>query len=163
VASVIYHNLVEGYKPLNLWFVKRWFRHLLTNHNRKRYNLNIIYCTDEYLLEINKNHLGHDYYTDIITFDLSEPDSKLTEADIYISVERIQENANQNKVEVENETIRVLAHGILHLLGYKDKTDAEIKEMRNKEEESISLYHETNSKVPRGTGSRKSISRQKNK
>ena len=87
---------------------------------------------------INKSRLGHDYFTDIITFDQS--DSVALEADIFISVERVKENAISEKVDFNHEMHRVIIHGILHLLGYSDKTDAQKLEMRKKEDSCLSLY-----------------------
>ena len=96
--------------------------------------LNYIFCSDEYVLQVNRDYLQHDYYTDIITFDQSEEEDKLA-GDIFISVERVADNANQLGVSAEQEMRRVLAHGLLHLCGYGDKTHEEEALMRTKEEE----------------------------
>jgi len=100
-------------------------------------DLNYIFCSDEYLLQVNKDYLQHDYYTDIITFDQSEEDDKI-EGDIFISVDRVADNAKQQGVSTDQEMRRVLAHGLLHLCGYGDKTDEEVVTMRAKEDEWIS-------------------------
>lgn len=92
------------------------------------------------MLEINMAHLQHDTYTDIITFDLRENPIDPIEGEIYISIERVAENAITAGVDFENEFIRVVSHGLLHLLGYKDKTDAQAKEMRQEEEACLSLW-----------------------
>jgi rRNA maturation RNase YbeY len=102
-------------------------------------SLNYVFCTDDYLLDINKQFLKHDTLTDIITFDYSS--EGLLEGEIYISTERVQENAQTFTVDFNEELLRVMAHGVLHLLGYKDKTTAEQELMRNKEAEMISLFH----------------------
>lgn len=102
--------------------------------------LNIIFCSDEELLEINRTHLNHDYYTDIITFDLSETGSDQLVSDIFISTDRVKDNAGILGVNVENELHRVIFHGILHLLGFKDKSAVQQKEMRAKEEEWLNAY-----------------------
>lgn len=102
--------------------------------------LNFVLVNDGALLEINMAHLQHDTYTDIITFDLRENPIDPIEGEIYISFERVAENAITAGVDFENEFIRVVSHGLLHLLGYKDKTDAQAKEMRQEEEACLSLW-----------------------
>lgn len=97
-------------------------------------DLNYIFCSDDYVLQVNRDYLQHDYYTDIITFDQSEEAGKI-EGDIFISVDRVADNAAQAGVSAEQEMRRVLAHGLLHLCGYSDKTDEEQAQMRTKEEE----------------------------
>ncbi len=99
----------------------------------KTLSLNCILCSDDYLLNINKEFLQHDYYTDIITFPLEETTKKTT-AEIYMSVERIADNAIKNKTTFENEFNRVLFHGVLHLCGFGDKTKQEKIKMREKED-----------------------------
>ena len=101
-------------------------------------SLNFIFCSDDYLLEINKNHLNHDFYTDIITFDLSE--SKLIQGEIYISTERVKENAKSFQTSFKEEIHRVIFHGVLHLCGFKDKTHKEVELMRREEQKIINLY-----------------------
>lgn len=98
-----------------------------------------IFCSDEYLLNINKAHLQHDYYTDIITFDLSVSKSE-TIGEIYISIDRVRDNAANLKVSIKEELHRVIFHGALHLCGYKDKTPKHEKEMRRAEDKYLSMY-----------------------
>src|SRR5690606_7296868 len=100
--------------------------------------LNFILCSDEYLLDINKQYLNHDTYTDIITFDTSEEPGKIN-ADIFISIQREQENALNFKTEPTDELHRVMIHGVLHLVGYPDKTSPEKKLMRSKEDEYLAI------------------------
>ena len=97
--------------------------------------LHIVLCTDEFLLQMNQDHLGHDYYTDIITFDDSYNDQ--VRAELFISVDRIIDNAAKSKVKVEDEFDRVVVHGLLHCLGFMDKTDKEAAEMRKQEEAAL--------------------------
>lgn len=92
--------------------------------------INFIFCSDSYLLDINVNYLSHDYYTDIITFDYSE---EQIQSDIYISTERVFENSKLHEVDFLNELYRILIHGVLHLVGFKDKTDEEKNVMTQKE------------------------------
>lgn len=105
----------------------------------KKIAVSYVFCSDEYLLQINKDFLQHDYYTDIITFPLAETDKRV-EAEIYISIDRIKENAASLKVTFEQELYRVIFHGVLHLAGYKDKTKAEKEQMRKKEEQWMRAY-----------------------
>ena len=100
--------------------------------------MDLIFCSDAYLLQINEDFLGHSDLTDIITFDLS--DEQESSAEIYISIDRIRENAKSFGVSVENELHRVIFHGVLHLCGYKDKKPGDIKAIRLKEDEYLQSY-----------------------
>jgi probable rRNA maturation factor len=104
--------------------------------------LTYIFCSDEYLLEVNNNFLQHDSYTDIITFDLSESKSSSTIGEIYISVDRVKENTITHQTTFEQELHRVIFHGALHLCGYKDKTKKDALLMRDKEDDCLSMYFE---------------------
>ena len=97
----------------------------------------ILFCSDEYLLEINKKHLNHDYYTDIITFDYCV--EKIVSGDLYISIDRVKENAKVFNETFMNELTRVVIHGVLHLCGYNDKTDSDQKIMRNLENKYLAI------------------------
>ena len=114
----------------------RWIKRSIFSHNRALGNINYIFCSDKFLHRINKEYLKHDTYTDIITFDQSEEPEKI-EGDIYISVERVEENSALYHVPFQNELNRVMAHGILHLLGFNDKTKNEKEKMRRLEEEML--------------------------
>ncbi len=103
--------------------------------------INCVFCSDEYLLQINKKHLKHNFLTDIITFDFSEKKDQI-EGDLYISVDRVKENAKKYGDTFKTETIRVVLHGLLHLIGYKDKSEKEKKRMRVLENKYVSLYME---------------------
>ena len=118
---------------------KRWLKNIATKAGFNIRELNYVFCSDEYLYQINLEYLNHETYTDIITFDNSEKEFDLS-GDIFISIDRVNENAKTHNQEIETELSRVLAHGLLHLMGYKDKTKEESTLMRQKEEESISLY-----------------------
>ena len=117
--------------------ISKWINHVVQQHQKDPNELNIIFCNDEYLLEINKQYLNHDYYTDIITFPHSEEE---VYGDLYISIDRVRENAKNLSIDQELEILRVIIHGVLHLLGFKDKTKKEIEVIRKKEDEAISLY-----------------------
>ncbi|KAA9352797.1 rRNA maturation RNase YbeY [Larkinella humicola] len=115
---------------------RQWLTALALKEGFSVGELNYIFCSDEYLLQVNREYLEHDYYTDIITFDNSEEENRL-EGDIFVSIDRVRDNARQLNIPEEQELRRVLAHGLLHLCGYGDKTDEEVKRMREKEEESL--------------------------
>ena len=104
-------------------------------------SLDIVFCSDEYLLDINKANLNHDYFTDTITFDFTPKGQKETIGEIYISTERVKENAATYKTSFQNELIRVMIHSSLHLCGYKDKSPSQKKEMTRLEDQYIKTYY----------------------
>ena len=116
-----------------------WIKAVFVSEGKRFEEINYIFCDDEYLLKINKEYLNHDYYTDIITFDNSV--SSLIMSDIYISVERVKENASHYVVDFMDELRRVMIHGVLHLCGYKDKTTEEQELMTVKENEKLLMFH----------------------
>ena len=118
----------------------KWLENIITSENKKLGEINYIFCDDDYLLKVNQDYLQHDYYTDIITFDYVK--GKTISGDIFVSLPRISDNASSLSKNFEEEFRRVLAHGILHLCGYKDKTEEEQKEMRNKEDFYLNLFKE---------------------
>ncbi|MDR3047948.1 MAG: rRNA maturation RNase YbeY [Bacteroidales bacterium] len=120
---------------------KNWLKTIIEKENKKTGEIVYLFCNDEKMLEINQKFLQHDFYTDIITFDNTE--GQKISGDIIISVDRVKENAQIYGVTFQNELKRVIAHGVLHLLGYKDKTKFEQDKMRQKEEESIILFGQT--------------------
>ena len=115
--------------------LKQWLNQIIVAHKGKLSFINYIFCDDEYLHKINVEYLNHDTYTDIITFDYEE---EVIESDIFISIDRVKENAKELKVSFEEELHRVMAHGALHLLGFGDKTPEEKLKMRELEEECLS-------------------------
>jgi len=119
--------------------IKNWLKAIATKEDLAIKELNYIFLSDEDLLKINIEYLNHNTYTDIITFDNSEEKGKI-ESDIFISLERVMANAEKFNTTFENELLRVLAHGLLHLCGYKDKKKSDIEIMRKKEEESLLLF-----------------------
>jgi len=118
--------------------IRTWLKSIAKKEKYSILELNYIFCSDEYLLQMNKDFLDHDYYTDIITFDNSEVKGKI-EGDIFISIDRVKDNSQLQKTSIKDELHRVLAHGLLHLTGYKDKTSKEQEMMRKKEDASLSL------------------------
>lgn len=115
----------------------RWLRFVAEAEAKRIGDVNIIFCTDPYILDVNINYLGHDYYTDIITFDYVEGD--VLSGDLFISIDSVRENASFYGAEFTTELRRVMVHGLLHLIGYDDHTSEEQKEMRSKEDYYLSL------------------------
>jgi len=117
---------------------KKYIQSIFRKEGKKLKSLNCIFCTDKELLKINRKYLKHDFYTDIITFDLSE--NEAIEAEIYISIDRIRKNARLFGIPFKSELQRVIFHGVLHLCGYNDKTKAETKKIRKKEDHYLKKY-----------------------
>ncbi|MDP2089245.1 MAG: rRNA maturation RNase YbeY [Flavobacteriaceae bacterium] len=115
-----------------------WIENIIIDYGFRVGDISYIFCDDEYLLQINQQYLNHDDLTDIISFDYSE--NKVISGDIFISIERVKENANQFKVDFHQELLRVMCHGILHFLGFRDKNEEDKKEMRKNEEICIKKY-----------------------
>ena len=112
--------------------ITAWLENLIITEDKKPGDISYIFCDDDYLLKVNQDYLDHDYYTDVITFDYVK--GKTISGDIFVSLPRILENADLLAQDFEREFRRVLAHGVLHLCGYKDKSEADAREMREKEE-----------------------------
>jgi probable rRNA maturation factor len=118
--------------------LKSWVEKIVVSEKRKLKNLSYNFCSDEELFQKNKQFLNHSTYTDIITFDYSE--ENLLSGEIYISADRVKENAEKFKIDFGDELIRVMAHGVLHLCGYKDKSPLQQKQMRAAENRAIKLF-----------------------
>ena len=125
--------------PIEPAKVKAWIGKVVEKHGKRVGELYYYFCSDEKLLEINRERLGHDFYTDIVTFPLTDCETVLS-SEFCISVDRIQENAKTFHRSYENELHRVVIYGVLHLIGFDDHTDEDVKEMREKEEECLELY-----------------------
>lgn len=125
--------------------LKGWLGQIAAAERARIESLSYVLCSDERLKDMNRDHLNHDYYTDVLTFDLSDGSS--IEGEIYISLDRVRENATTYKTTLTIELLRVMAHGILHLLGYADHSPTEKAKMRKKEDACLSLHPD----VPRGT------------
>lgn len=117
--------------------ISKWISKTIVLENRKEDEINYVFCNDDYLHKLNVEFLEHDTLTDIISFDYSV--GKILQGDIFISTERVLDNANDYKVSFEVELYRVIIHGVLHYCGYKDKTDEDAKEMRAKEDVYLEL------------------------
>ena len=116
-----------------------WISAVIESEDKTEGEINYIFCDDDYLHQINLKYLNHDELTDIISFDYTM--GNLISGDIFISVERVKDNAKDYGVTFENELLRVMSHGVLHYCGYKDKSEEDSKVMCSKEEEKIKLFH----------------------
>lgn len=119
--------------------ISTWILAVILSENKKEGDINYIFCDDEYLLNLNEQYLDHDTLTDIISFDYSVGNE--LHGDIFISIERVRENAQDFNVTFEEELKRVLVHGVLHYCGYKDKSEEDEQLMRSKEDEKIKMFH----------------------
>jgi probable rRNA maturation factor len=143
------HKVRFHYQEVSFGFghrrlLKQFILKIFKKEGRPVSGLDYIFCTDAYLLQMNETYLGHDTYTDIITFDLAGPGEPAL-AEIYISIDRVKENAVLFKASFKLELLRVIFHGALHLCGYKDKSKKDIRQMRKREDYYLALF------VPRGT------------
>lgn len=136
---IYFTSEIRGFDVKNKRQVKKWLEQIAQNELKTIDELNYIFVTDEALLEMNVQYLEHDTLTDIITFDNSDEGEVEIQGDIFISYDRVKENATIFQVSFEKELFRVIAHGLLHLCGFKDKTDSESQQMRKKENEAIEL------------------------
>ena len=135
MIQFFFENTDEITLPPN---TENWLKDLIISEDKKPGEINYIFCDDDHLLQVNKDFLNHDYYTDVITFDYVK--GKTISADIFVSLPRILDNSSTLSNAFNSELLRVLAHGVLHLCGYKDKTDEEISEMRQKEDYYLSIF-----------------------
>jgi len=119
--------------------LKQFIQNMFEKEKKELERLSFIFCTDDFLLNKNRKFLNHDFYTDVITFDLSASAKKI-EGEVYISVDRVRENAQETRVTISNELHRVIFHGALHLCGYRDKSKKEIKKMRSLEDKYLKYY-----------------------
>jgi rRNA maturation RNase YbeY len=118
--------------------IRLWLEQIVCSYSYKINSLAFIFCHDDYLLKINQKYLSHDYYTDVITFDYTE--ERKISGDIFISIDTVQANAIKYKTTYEEELYRVMVHGVLHLMGFKDKSDDEILLMRQNEAKALELF-----------------------
>ena len=136
---MINFNYENNFQLANETETSDWISQVILTENKSGGEINYIFCNDDYLLEINQQYLNHDTLTDVISFDYSLGNE--LSGDIFISTERVQENAREYKVTFQEELNRVLVHGILHFCGYKDKTEDDEKIMRTKEDEKLKMFH----------------------
>ena len=130
-------NYLNDFNLGNEEELRSWIQFVLDEEDRELGEISYIFCDDDYLYDINVNYLNHNTLTDIISFDYSL--GKVVSGDIYISTERVKENAGDRRVDFEDELHRVMIHGVLHYIGYRDKTEEDTREMRRKEDYYLSL------------------------
>jgi probable rRNA maturation factor len=136
---MIEFNYQNDFAKINEVVYSKWLEQIAISEGKTIGELSYVFCSDEYLLKINQDHLNHDTYTDIITFDYCQ--DGLINGEIYISTDRVRENALSFRESEINELHRVMSHGLLHLCGYPDKTEKESDIMRAKENEKIKMFH----------------------
>lgn len=137
--SVNFFSEGIDFNPQNSHQIRKWLNSVILDKGYSEGTINYIFCNDEYLLNLNQKYLNHDTYTDIITFDYNR--SKVISGDIFISIDRVTENAKKFKESFESELHRVIVHGILHLCGIDDKTTEEGKKMREEEQSYLKLLN----------------------
>jgi rRNA maturation RNase YbeY len=137
-AAIAFHDEDADFLPENEPALSQWIQKVIDQEKGQLQQINYIFCSDEYLHRINLEYLDHDTYTDIITFPYEDP--PLIHSDIFISVERVRENASDLGVSFEKELHRVIIHGVLHLCGYPDKTPVEAQRMREREDKALELF-----------------------
>lgn len=125
--------------------ISGWIQYVAAHYGKRIGNIHYIFCSDERILEVNRQYLRHDYYTDVITFDYSEGD--ILSGDIFISIDTVASNAEQQQTTFEQELLRIIIHGVLHLTGQEDKTPEAHKEMTQKEEYALAIYREIYQKL----------------
>jgi rRNA maturation RNase YbeY len=137
IDEILFNNVDTTYILKQKSIIRTWIRKAIKKEKCSTGNLSFNFCSDKYLLQVNRDHLDHDYYTDIITFDFTE--NRMISGDIYISIDRVKDNAKKECKTISNELSRVIIHGVLHLCGYKDKKPADARLMRQKEDYYLSL------------------------
>lgn len=138
--SISFHSEDVDFQLENEQQILDWIKNTIQQEAKSATEISYIFCTDEYLYQMNLEYLNHDTYTDIITFDYTE--KSVVSGDIFISIDRVKENAIKFKTTFKNELSRVIIHGVLHLLGYKDKTPEQKQVMRSKEDFYLTLQGE---------------------
>lgn len=133
----VFFEDIDEVPGVNPEFLFAWYSQVCEVESKTLGDISIVFCSDEHLLEMNKEYLQHDYYTDIITFDYTQGD--LVSGDLFVSVDRVEDNADEFDVPFQDELHRVCVHGLLHLCGYKDKLPDDEKLMRLKENEMLEL------------------------
>jgi len=139
-ASILFFSEDVDFTFQHSDVVRRWLYYVAESENSSIQSANVIFCSDEYILAVNKEYLSHDYFTDIITFPLMDAGAPI-EADIFISIDTVRSNAIERLIAFDNELLRVIVHGFLHLLGYGDKSTSQKVEMRRKEDFYLEYFY----------------------
>ena len=138
MGKISFNSEDVGFKMPQKSIYKAWIEAVAHSHGKKVGEISYIFCSDDYLLEMNKQYLQHDYYTDIITFDYTEGET--ISGDLFISVDRVNDNASELGISAETEMQRVVIHGVLHLCGFKDKDFEAEQNMRKMEENALKIF-----------------------
>ena len=141
---IYFNDLDSSCRIKNRKGVREWISGVISSNGKKLGDIGVIICSDDYLLDLNNQYLDHNYYTDIITFDYTEKD--IIGGDLFISYDRVKENAKLEGVLIQHELRRVMVHGVLHLLGLRDKTETEVKKMRAAEDVALKVFRVEHSK-----------------
>jgi len=136
-VSIYFHTEDLHFNLPEKRITRNWIYSVILSYNRVPGDINFIFCSNDYLLEINKSYLNHHYYTDVITFNLAE--GAEISGDVFISVDKVKENAKVWNVSFKSECLRVMIHGVLHLLGFDDNNEESRKEMKEMEDKALSL------------------------
>lgn len=139
--SIQYFNEDIAFPKVKRRITSSWIKQVISIEEKRVGDISFIFCSDEYLLDVNRKYLNHDYYTDIITFDNVE--GNVINGDIFISVDRVKENSIDFETSFDNEIHRILIHGVLHLLGYKDKAKSDKLLMTEKEDLYLKLFNDS--------------------
>ena len=139
MPTIQFQTEYKGFDLKQKTAVKNWLKAVIAGEKFELGELAIVFCDDQYLLKVNQEYLAHDYFTDIITFDYCQAGDKKRSGDLIISIDRVKDNAQQEKVAFEKELHRVLVHGVLHLCGYKDKKPADKLAMRKREDKWLKV------------------------
>jgi len=137
---ITYNSCETEIPAIDQKLISDWVNRVVVNNGSEIGEINYYFCSDDYLLQMNREHLNHDYFTDIITFDYTV--ANIISGDLFISVDTVKDNAEDYKCEYFEELHRVIIHGVLHLLGIDDKTDEDQEIMTQKEDESLALLSE---------------------
>jgi len=139
--SIQYFNEDIAFPKVKRRITSNWIKQVISIEEKRVGDISFIFCSDEYLLDVNRKYLNHDYFTDIITFD--DVEGNLINGDIFISVDRVKENSIEFETSFDNEIHRILIHGVLHLLGYKDKVKKDKHLMTEKEDFYLKLFYDS--------------------
>lgn len=141
IETINFFSEDVDFAPQNSESIKKWIQGIVASYTKSIDELNYIFCSDDYLLKVNQDHLNHDYYTDIITFPLHTPGSRSLLSDLFISIDRVKENALSQNIDFERELFRVMIHGVLHLCGFDDKKEEAKLEMTKAENHALALMN----------------------
>jgi probable rRNA maturation factor len=139
--SIQYFNEDIAFPKVKKRITSRWIKQVIILEEKRVGNISFIFCSDEYLLDVNRKYLDHDYFTDIITFD--DVEGNVINGDIFISIDRVLENSDKFQTSFDNEVHRIIIHGVLHLLGYKDKAKKDKLLMTKKEDLYLKLFNDS--------------------